>query len=155
MVAEVSAAVLSILGTPVGEQQPLMEAGLDSLGAVELRNALGTAFSLELPATVTFDYPSVSALADYIASAQQQNSGALVASAASVYDSDSIAADSALGAWGGATDVVGLSGRYPGSTAATWPGFGRLSGRRRTCRRSCRCSGGTSSSTTRRRRAAT
>ena len=44
-----------------------MEAGLDSLGAVELRNALGARFGTELPATLTFDYPSISALVDYLA----------------------------------------------------------------------------------------
>lgn len=52
--------------------QPLMEAGLDSLGAVELRTSLEAAFSMELPATVTFDYPSISALAKYIAGQQTQ-----------------------------------------------------------------------------------
>lgn len=47
--------------------QPLMEAGLDSLGAVELRNALSAKFGLELPATVTLDFPSVAALAAHLA----------------------------------------------------------------------------------------
>jgi hypothetical protein len=51
-----------------GCQQPLMEAGLDSIGAVELRNAVTAKFGVELPATVTFDYPSASALAGFIAS---------------------------------------------------------------------------------------
>lgn len=45
-----------------------MEAGLDSLGAVELRTSLESAFTCILPATVTFDYPSINALAKYIAS---------------------------------------------------------------------------------------
>lgn len=45
-----------------------MEAGLDSLGSVELRTSLENAFGFEMPATVTFDYPSINALAKYIAS---------------------------------------------------------------------------------------
>ena len=44
-----------------------MEAGLDSIGAVELRNAVSTSFGIELLATATFDYPSADALARYIA----------------------------------------------------------------------------------------
>ncbi len=44
-----------------------MEAGLDSIGAVELRNAISEAFGVELSATATFDYPSAEALAKYIA----------------------------------------------------------------------------------------
>ena len=48
--------------------QPLMEAGLDSLGATELQAALGTAFSLELTATTSIDYPTSAALAAHISS---------------------------------------------------------------------------------------
>ena len=47
--------------------EPLRQLGLDSLMAVELRNLLATAVGRTLPATITFDHPTVSALADYLA----------------------------------------------------------------------------------------
>ena len=62
--------------------QPLMEAGLDSLGAVELRNALGARFGVDLPATLTFDHPSVSALAGYLGARMPDQATAAAAAAA-------------------------------------------------------------------------
>ena len=55
--------VSGILGSTVALDEPLMDAGLDSLGAVELRNGLAKAAVVELPSTLVFDYPSVGALA--------------------------------------------------------------------------------------------
>ena len=56
-----------INGTSVEQDMPLMESGLDSLGAVELRNAIAERFSTSLPATITFDYPTLHLLAQFIA----------------------------------------------------------------------------------------
>jgi acyl transferase domain-containing protein/acyl carrier protein/phospholipid N-methyltransferase len=47
--------------------QPLQSMGLDSLMAVELRNKLGESAGKALPATLLFEYPTMNALADYLA----------------------------------------------------------------------------------------
>lgn len=52
---EVQRIVHGVLGSAVSSDQPLMEAGLDSLGAVEVRTSLERAFDIDLPATITFD----------------------------------------------------------------------------------------------------
>jgi SAM-dependent methyltransferase/NAD(P)-dependent dehydrogenase (short-subunit alcohol dehydrogenase family)/acyl carrier protein len=61
---------VKVLGMPRPEDldvnEPLRQLGLDSLMAVELRNVLGKAVSRTLPATVTFDYPSVAALVEFL-----------------------------------------------------------------------------------------
>ncbi|MEO8900004.1 MAG: SDR family NAD(P)-dependent oxidoreductase [Polyangiaceae bacterium] len=48
--------------------EPLRQLGLDSLMAVELRNLLAKAVGQPMPATITFDHPSVAALAEFFAS---------------------------------------------------------------------------------------
>ena len=42
------------------------QAGLDSLAAVELRNGIAAAFNVQPPVTLTYDYPTLAALADFL-----------------------------------------------------------------------------------------
>lgn len=51
---------------PSNEHHPLAEAGLDSIGSVELRNAIVERYGVQAPATVAFDHPSVAALAAWL-----------------------------------------------------------------------------------------
>jgi len=60
----VGSVIVGLFGHPVASDEPLMAAGLDSLGAVELRSALEARTNLRLPATLVFDYPSSAALVE-------------------------------------------------------------------------------------------
>ena len=71
LLEQVRELTVKVLGLPRAEaldvSEPLQQLGLDSLMAVELRNLLGKAVGSTLPATITFDHPSVLAIVDYIA----------------------------------------------------------------------------------------
>lgn len=56
----------SILGRHVSRNEPLVAAGLDSIGTVEVQTRLERATRVHLPPTLVFDYPTMDAIVDYL-----------------------------------------------------------------------------------------
>ena len=118
--ADIAAGLQQILQRMLGAagalDLPFSEAGGDSLGAVELRNAVGAAFGLsDLPATLLFDYPTVAALAAHLDALQLPPSTGVAATPAA---NKPPAAHAKEAPWlTRASEVMGLSCRYPGSDA--------------------------------------
>jgi amino acid adenylation domain-containing protein len=87
----------------IDADRPLAELGLDSLTAVELRNALATATGRVLPATLLFDYPTVASLADYLAAlAEDRGVTGAATRERRVSDDEPVA-------------IVGVGCRFPGA----------------------------------------
>lgn len=55
-----------LLGTVVPNDAPLMDAGLDSIAAVDLRSTLSQRLGTELEPTALFDYPTIGSLIKYL-----------------------------------------------------------------------------------------
>ncbi len=89
-------------------KQPLIEAGLDSLGTVELRNRLSVSLGRSLPSTLVFDHPTLDALALYLLRAIDATESPLAPSTAEVEGKKATTSE------GDAAVIVGMSCRFPG-----------------------------------------
>uniref|UniRef100_UPI00357158D1 SDR family NAD(P)-dependent oxidoreductase n=1 Tax=Dactylosporangium sucinum TaxID=1424081 RepID=UPI00357158D1 len=112
LAALVSGQVAAVLGfssaASLPQDRAFTELGFDSLTAVELRNGLAGAVGLRLPATLVFDYPSVDALAGYLADRFGTGGGAPAAAKGSV---TAAATDEPIA-------IVGMSCRFPGDVTS-------------------------------------
>ena len=107
LVRESAAAVLGYdSSAQISSDQPFREMGFDSLTAVDLRNVLQTRTGASMPATLVFDYPTVTRLAGYLAGefgdAQPMGSAVMPASV-SVTDDPIV--------------LVGMACRFPGGVS--------------------------------------
>ncbi|MYZ40436.1 MULTISPECIES: beta-ketoacyl synthase N-terminal-like domain-containing protein, partial [unclassified Streptomyces] len=87
--------------------------GFDSLTAVELRNGLNTETGLRLPATMVFDYPTPSALADHMRDELLGEAADFTADARAVPGRAALppVADDPIA-------IVGMACRYPGGVTS-------------------------------------
>lgn len=66
-IEHVAGVLRRLLGrSDIDPEMPLRDLGLDSLGAIELRNTLTRSIGISLPATVAFDHPTAGALAAHL-----------------------------------------------------------------------------------------
>lgn len=110
LLSKVADVAKSILGSAPDADSPLMEAGLDSLSAVELRRELERATGFALPATLVFDYPTSNALADHLAKIGAIESASAAAAAAEAASGDSEEEDGDAAVVGELSAVVRASG---------------------------------------------
>ncbi|MER7468445.1 SDR family NAD(P)-dependent oxidoreductase [Streptomyces sp. NPDC097981] len=97
------AAVLGFVGPEVVDPaRSFNEVGFDSLTAVELRNRLGAATGVRLPATLVFDYPTPAVLSEFLyAELLGSQAAATGPVAATAHDDEPIA-------------IVAMACRFPG-----------------------------------------
>ena len=68
---ELTAIAAEVTGTTIAADAPLMDSGLDSIGATELSNKMSAHLNTELSPTLLFDHPSLRSIADALSVDQE------------------------------------------------------------------------------------
>ena len=68
---ELTAIAAEVTGTTITADAPLMDSGLDSIGATELSNKISAHLKTELSPTLLFDHPSLRSIADALSVDQE------------------------------------------------------------------------------------
>ena len=64
LLKELTGIAAEVTGTTIAADAPLMDSGLDSIGATELSNKISAHLNTELSPTLLFDHPSLQSIAD-------------------------------------------------------------------------------------------
>ena len=72
--SEIKRIVQNISNNEIKDDDSLMDAGIDSLSSVELRNSLQSSFNIVLDNSLLFNYPTINALTKYIISKMPKES---------------------------------------------------------------------------------
>lgn len=125
VVADETRAVLRLSNGYLDADRGFFEMGMDSLMSVELKGRLEKRFGARLPATLTFNHPTISAVAGYLAERSEAIAAALASAERDADQTDAgLSAADAEATDAGATDMSASApaptdGNLPGEATAT------------------------------------